>query len=162
MDTPKLLLTAQDIDQMAGEHKVHFLNPNAERLNKSLGDAVGLQYLGVHIIHVDTGKESTEYHLHHYEEEAVYVLSGSGTLIIGGDQYPIAHGDFFGFPRNTAAHSIINDGTQTLICLVMGQRLDQDVTDYPKQGKRLYRNSGEWNLVDLKDISVLRKPRDGS
>ena len=73
MDTPKLLLTAQDIDQMAGEHKVHFLNPNAERLNKSLGDAVGLQYLGVHIIHVDTGKESTEYHLHHYEEEAAEI-----------------------------------------------------------------------------------------
>jgi len=34
----------------------------------------------------------------------------------------------------------------------MGQRLEQDVTDYPHQGKRLYRNSGEWNLVDLADI----------
>ena len=157
MNTRKFLLTAQDIDQMAGDRKVHFLNPNAVRLNKSLGDAVGLQHMGVHIIHVESGKESTEYHKHHYEEEGIFVLSGSGTVVIEGDQYPIAKGDFLGFPRRTAAHSIVNDGSGTLICLVMGQRLDQDVTDYPKQGKRLYCNSGEWNLVDLKDVRKLRK-----
>ncbi len=39
----------------------------------------------------------------------------------------------------------------------MGQRLEQDVADYPKKKKRLYRNSGEWNLVDLKNISNPRK-----
>ena len=53
MDTRKFLLTAQDIDQMAGDRKVHFLNPNAVRLNKSLGDAVGLQHMGGHIIIAD-------------------------------------------------------------------------------------------------------------
>lgn len=35
----------------------------------------------------------------------------------------------------------------------MGQRLEQDVADYPNQGKRLYRNSGNWDLVELKNIS---------
>jgi len=27
------------------------------------------------------------------------------------------------------------------------------VADYPDKGKRLYRNSGQWNLVDLTDIN---------
>lgn len=153
MDTRKLLLKATEIAGMAGEHKVHFLNPNAVRLSKSLGDAIGLNHLGVHLVQVEPGKESTEYHIHQYEEESVYVLAGKGTVIIGGDRYAVEKGDFFGFPRNTAAHNIINDGTETLEFVAMGQRLQQDVADYPEKKKRLYRNSGEWNLVDMQDMS---------
>ncbi len=72
--------------------------------------------------------------------------------MIDGETYAFEKGDFVGFPRNTAAHAITNDGEETLICLVAGQRLEQDVADYPNRGKRLYRNSGEWNLVDLQYI----------
>jgi uncharacterized cupin superfamily protein len=157
METRKLLLKAADIDGMAGERKVHFLNPNAVRINKSLGDAVGLSQIGVHIISVEPGKASTEYHKHLYEEECVLVLSGRGTVTIEGDRYAFGKGDFVGFPRNTAAHAIVNDGDETLVCLVVGQRLPQDVSDYPNQGKRLYRNSGEWNLVDFQHLCDPRK-----
>ena len=55
MDTRKLLLKATDIENMTGERKVHFLNPNAVRINKSLGDAVGLNQIGVHLIYVEPG-----------------------------------------------------------------------------------------------------------
>lgn len=157
METRELLLKAADIEQMVGEHKVHFLNSNAVRINKSLGDAVGLSQIGVHIIYVEPGKETTEYHKHFYEEECVYVLSGKGSLIIEDDSYQFEKGDFVGFPQNTAAHSILNDGDEMLICLVMGQRLQHDVADYPNKGKRLYRNNGEWNLVDIQHISNPRK-----
>lgn len=157
METRKLLLKAADIEQMDGERKVHFLNPNAVRINKSLGDAVGLNHIGVHIIYVEPGKDTTEYHKHLYEEECVYVLSGQGSLVIEGDAFQFEKGDFVGFPRNTAAHTIVNDGDEMLICLVMGQRLQQDVADYPNKGKRLYRNSGKWDLVDIQQIHDPRK-----
>lgn len=152
METRKLLLKAADIEAMAGQRKVHFLNARAVRINKSLGDAVGLNHIGVHMVTVAPGNEATEYHQHYYEEECVYVLAGSGTVDIEGDRYSLAAGDFVGFPRRTAAHTIVNDGSEILVFLVMGQRLEQDVADYPRQGKRLYRNSGEWNLVDLDQI----------
>ena len=42
----------------------------------------------------------------------------------------------------------MNDGTEPLVCLVIGQRLAQDVVDYPRTGKRLYRNSGQRDMVD--------------
>ena len=157
METRKLLLKAVDIENMAGERKVHFLNPNAVRIGKSLGDATGLNHIGVHIISVEPGRDTTEYHKHLYEEECVYVLSGKGTLMIEGEAYAFEKGDFVGFPRNTAAHGIVNDGDAMLVCLVMGQRLQQDVSDYPNKGKRLYRNSGDWNLVDTQHISDPRK-----
>jgi len=153
MDKHPLLLTAADISTMPGDKRIHFLNPNAVRLNKSLGDAVGLTQIGVHIITVQPGRDSTETHKHYYEEECVYVLSGKGTAIIDGERFEIGPGDFLGLPANRAAHNIINDGDKALVCLVMGQRLEQDVADYPDKGKRIYRYGGQWDLVDMADIS---------
>ncbi len=153
MKNSKLIIKASEIESMSGEKKVHFLNSNAEKISKSLGDVVGLKNIGVHILYVEPGKETTEYHKHYYEEECIYILSGSGELVIEGDSFQFAEGDFVGFPTDTAAHSLLNNGTETLICLVMGQRQEQDVADYPNQGKRLYRNSGHWDLVELQNIS---------
>ncbi len=165
MDKHKLLLKATDIAAMPGEKRIHFLNSNAIRINKSLGDAVGLTQLGVHIISVKPGHDTTEYHKHFYEEECVYILSGRGTAIIDGEYHTVGPGDFLGFPRNTAAHNIINDGDEMLQCLIMGQRLEQDVADYPEKNKRLYRNSGQWDLVDITDIKepqrIFLPPDDG-
>jgi uncharacterized cupin superfamily protein len=85
------------------------------------------------------------------------VLSGKGTLTIGSEKFPFERGDFVGFPADTEAHSLTNSGSDTLVCLVMGQRLEQDVADYPNQRKRLYRNTGKWDLVDLQNIIDPRK-----
>ena len=153
MKNSKLIIKASEIETMNGEEKVHFLNPNAVKISKSLDDVVGLKNIGVHILYVEPGKKTTEYHKHYYEEECIYILSGRGELVIGDDSFQFAEGDFVGFPTDTAAHSLLNNGTDTLICLVMGQRLEQDVADYPNQGKRLYRNSGHWDLVELQNTS---------
>ena len=153
MQSRSLILNAKDIESIEGERRVHFLNPNAERICKSLGDAVGLNNIGVHLIIVEPGKDTTEYHKHYYEEECIYVLSGSGTLVVEGESFQFEKGDFVGFPANTAAHSLKNTGSETLVFLVMGQRLEQDVADYPNQKKRLYRNSGRWELVEIANIT---------
>jgi uncharacterized cupin superfamily protein len=147
-----MYLSAASIASMEGVRRVHFLNPEAIRTNKSLGDAVGLKNLGIHLISIAPGDKSTEFHVHHYEEEAMYVLSGRGTAVIGATTHRIGPGDFIGFPTNGVAHETINDGAEPLVCLVVGQRLQHDVTDYPRKGKRLYRSSGERNLVDHANI----------
>ncbi len=153
MNKHNLILKSTDITAMSGEKRIHFLNPNAVRINKSLGDAVGLTQIGVHIISVKPGHDTTEYHKHFYEEECVYILSGRGAAIIDGERYTVEPGDFLGFPRGVAAHNIVNDGDDLLQCLVMGQRLEQDVADYPDKNKRLYRNNEQWDLVNITDIS---------
>ncbi len=56
---------------MAGQLKRHFLNDEAVRRNKSLGAAVGLKHLGVHLIEVEPGAKSTELHSHHCERLAL-------------------------------------------------------------------------------------------
>lgn len=153
-DVPTLIKAAE-IEAMEGLEKVHFRNPNAVRINKSLGDLTGLTGLGFHIIEIAPGHESTEHHVHYFEDECVYVLSGEATAIIGAEEHAIGPGDFLGHRKGGPAHSIRNTGTQTLRCIVAGQRLDHDVADYTRQGKRIYRNAGlAWNLVDLGAIET--------
>ena len=62
-----MYLSAKAIAEMPGQKKTHFLNDNAVRLNKSLGDAVGLKNIGVHIITVQPGHLSTEFHVHLFD-----------------------------------------------------------------------------------------------
>ncbi|MBM7067474.1 cupin domain-containing protein [Actibacterium sp. 188UL27-1] len=153
MDTDKYLVTREEIAAMAGLDKTHFLNPQARRVNKSLGDLTGLTGLGFHIIEVEPGDETTEHHMHYYEDECVYVLDGTATAYTGETAQEIKAGDFLGYRKGGLAHSIRNTGTDTFRCIVVGQRLDHDMADYTRLNKRIYRNAGmKWNLVDIEAI----------
>lgn len=143
------LVTREEIDGMEGLKKTHFLNDNAVRINKSLGDLAGLTGLGFHIIEVEPGHQTTEHHMHHHEDECVYILEGEATAYIGTEAHQVKAGDFLGYRKGGLAHSIANTGDITLRCIVVGQRLPHDVGDYTKLGKRIYRNEGmAWTLVD--------------
>lgn len=147
------IIKKTEIASMAGQKKTHFLNQNAQRLNKSLGDLAGLKNLGFHMVEVEPGFESTEYHVHHDEDECVYILSGSATVTIDDIDYEVGEGDFIGYPAGGYAHTMKNTGSDTLVCLVAGQRLDHDTGDYPHQKKRIYRNKNrEADVVDLSDV----------
>ncbi|MGR3542400.1 MAG: cupin domain-containing protein [Hasllibacter sp.] len=153
------VLKAARIAAMDGVRKGHFLNPEAVRTGRSLGDAAGLTGIGVHLIEVAPGRDSTEHHAHHHEEEAVFVLSGEGVAVIGDEEVAIGPGDFVGHPRGGPAHHVRATGSAPLRMLVMGQRLAHDVCDYPRAGRRLYRNAGmAWNLVDL---AAVEEPEAG-
>lgn len=142
---------------MAGQRKVHSLNDNAVRLNKSLGDVAGLKNIGVHLITVQPGHSSTELHAHGAEEECIYVLSRSGITTIGTESHHIGPGDFIGCPLNGVAHCMQAEGSEPLVCLVIGQRLSHDVADYPNLKKRLNRSNGEWNVVDHSNIEHIKR-----
>ena len=149
----KYLLKSTEIAAMQGLAKTHFLNPNARRLNKSLGDLTGLTGLGFHIIEVEPGAETTEYHVHHFEDEAVYVLEGSATATIGDKDHQIGPGDFIGYRRGGLAHTIVNTGRGVLKMIVVGQRLAHDVGDYPRKGQRIWRNAGlPWDLAAMEAV----------
>ena len=56
--------------------------------------------------------------------------------------------------RSINEHSLQCQGQDVLRCIVVGSRLACDVVDYPKLGKRHFRNAGlPWSLVDQDRIT---------
>ncbi len=150
----RYVVKAHEIEAMEGVAKTHFLNPNAKRVNKSLGDLTGLTGIGVHLIEVPPGAASTEFHLHHHEDECAYVLTGTGVVRIGEEEFEIGPGDFIGYRAGGLPHTMLNTSQGPLRCLVVGERRPHDVGDYPERSKRIFRHEGlPWQVVDMDAIT---------
>ncbi|TPX69302.1 hypothetical protein SpCBS45565_g02569 [Spizellomyces sp. 'palustris'] len=151
------LLSAETIARMKPEERSHFLDTEAKRNTLSLGDTVGLEHLGVHLVRVPPGSPSTVLHWHTGDEEWIYVLSGRGMAemtVLEGDlgagvdgrsaddveveTKDIGPGDFLGFKRSGRAHNLVNTGTEDLVYLLGGERNSHDQCTYPKLGKTLH------------------------
>lgn len=147
------LLTAQQIQQQPEQVFTHPLNPEATRHTQSLGDAVGLERLGLHRVRVEPGKASTQFHYHHHEEEFLYILSGRGIAEIGDAQYEVGPGDFMGFTAPSLPHSLSNPFAEDLVYLMGGERREYDVCDYPRIARRQFRSHHLRQLVDWTEES---------
>ncbi|MGB3309181.1 MAG: cupin domain-containing protein [Nodosilinea sp.] len=145
------LLTAAAIAALPEAVFVHPLNPRAIRHGKSLGDETGLHHLGIHLVRVEPGHDSTQYHVHQAEEEFIYILSGRGMAELGEETVEVGPGDFMGFVPGGLAHSLSNPFTEDLVYLVGGMRLNFDICDYPQVNTRLYRRGLKRDYVDLEE-----------
>ena len=151
MDKPNLyLMRATDIAAHAQEFS-HPWNPNSLMRGTQLARSVGLKRTGVNFIRVPAGKESFVYHSHRYEEEWMYVLAGSGVAFIDDQEFPIAAGDFMGFPTPSVAHLLRNTGTEDLVYLAGGENREFDVAEFPTLNKRMVRMGQQVDVYDADD-----------
>lgn len=146
------LLSAAAIAAMPECRRQHAFNPNGVRMTRSLGDACGLSQVGVHLVRVEPGHDSTEYHTHSHDEEWIYILSGRGVTEIGDERHEVKAGDFMGFTVNSAPHGMTNPFKEDLVYLVGGTRQPYDVIDYPHSGIRSYKYDGRRDNVLLKNL----------
>lgn len=109
----------------------HQHNDNAIRYAIDLGHASGLTTLGVRLVTIRKGHESTEFHRHLNDEEFVYILSGRGIARVGERSIEVQAGDYLGYRKNGPAHSLSNPHDDDLIYLMAGTRSDVDICEYP-------------------------------
>jgi uncharacterized cupin superfamily protein len=146
-DKPCLIRRAE-IEALPEVRRPHPLDASLVRHTRSLGDAAGLQTIGVHLVRLEAGDTSSVQHYHHQDEEWVYILSGRGTTLIGDETLEVGAGDFMGFAAGSPPHNLSNPHQDDLVYLVGGNRWPFDVCDYPKIGKRRYRINGKNVYVD--------------
>lgn len=138
----------------------HPLNPKSEMHHVSLGDAAGLERMGVHLIRLAAGKESCVYHTHTNEEEWLFILAGRGVAEIDGQEYAVGPGDFMGFSTPSVGHHLRNDGDDDLMYLVGGERKDVEIAEFPNLGKIVIRSGGVVDIVDREDVQRIWPPKD--
>ena len=59
------LLKAAAIATMEESRNVHPFNEKAIRHTRSIGDLLGLSQIGIHLVRLESGNESTQFHFHH-------------------------------------------------------------------------------------------------
>lgn len=144
----KPLLTAAEI-RTAARTFSHPWNERSRVIGTHLSALTGLQRTGVSLVRVPAGKESFCYHVHHREEEWVYVLAGHGTVEIGEAEHAVGPGDFIAFPAAGEAHHLRNTGSEDLVYLMGGENLEHEIADFPRLGKRIVRLGEEIQVFDL-------------
>ena len=105
--------------------------------------------LGLHLVRLKPGRDSTEFHFHHGTDEFIYILEGRGRGRVGDDNFEVNAGDCLGFPALGPAHVLSNPFDADLLYLCGGTRATNDVCDYPEAGKRLLVSGKERHFESL-------------
>lgn len=145
------LLKRASIEAMTEQVVVHQFNDNAVRHTRTLSGLTGLQRIGIHLIRIEPGRDSTTHHYHEADEEFIYILSGRGLVSIGDEAYEVSAGDFMGFPTPSPAHSMTNCGEEDLLYLMGGERNLPDVVYYPRIQRSLIKTDSRRRWLDWKD-----------
>ncbi len=154
-NTQNYILTKSDINSIPETKHVHQFNEKAIRHTVSLSDVVGLTKFGLHLVRVEPGDETTQYHYHEESDEFIYVLSGELSLRYDEDTYKLGAGDFVGFPAHGAAHSMHNNSNSDAIYLMGGSRPPIDITIYPDIDRKMYKIHGKKEFVDLENLGQI-------
>jgi len=132
----------------------------ADRLRRRLGDAVGFQTLGVNLTTLPPGCRSSMRHWHEVEDEMVFVLSGTLTLIDDDGETEVGSGEAAGFPGGVAnAHHFVNRGDEDVVLLEIGTRptadrchyADHDLIAHDQDGKTWFTTRDGTPITETKE-----------
>ncbi len=104
----------------------------AGRIKQRLGDVAGLKNFGVNLVHLAPGSQSALRHWHSRQDEFIYVLSGTLTLMTDAGEQTLTAGMAAGFPAGEAnGHHLVNRSDAVATYLEVGDRSSGDAVTYP-------------------------------
>ncbi|MBS0251226.1 MAG: cupin domain-containing protein [Proteobacteria bacterium] len=139
-----------------------FFSRMAKREKRPLGDIFGLKNFGVNLTRLLPGGESALLHRHSKQDEFVYILDGTPTLVTDTGEIDMEPGMCAGFPAAGIAHHLVNRTTRDVVYLEIGDRTPGDEGSYPSNDlKASLGPDGKW-VFTRKDGSGGGAPSDRS
>jgi uncharacterized cupin superfamily protein len=122
-----------------------FFSRMALRQKRPLGDLFGLKNFGVNLTTLLPGGESALLHRHTRQDEFVYVVQGTPTLVTDVGEALLSPGMCAGFPASGTAHHLVNRTSEPVTYLEIGDRTPGDEASYPADDLRAALGSdGKW------------------
>jgi uncharacterized cupin superfamily protein len=122
-----------------------FASRMAGRLKRPLGDLFGLTNFGVNLTALVPGAISALRHAHSRQDEFIYILKGRPTLRTNAGDTVLEPGMCAGFKAGTGdAHHLINQTTEEVVYLEVGDRTPGDQGSYPDDDIRAELSEGGW------------------
>jgi uncharacterized cupin superfamily protein len=149
--TNKKPINAKEIQEQARKslYPAPFASLINKRVKRKLGDYFDLTNFGVNLSELLPGGISALKHHHEKQDEFIYVLSGTPTLILGDDEHLLGPGDCFGFCKGSGlGHQLINKSDSVATYLEVGDRTPGDAVDYPDDDLQARsREDGSWVIL---------------
>ncbi len=102
------------------------------RERRPLGDLFGLTNFGVNLTRLAPGAMSALRHTHKKQDELVYVLQGTPTLVTNAGETLLGPGMCAGFKAGTGnAHRLVNETAEDVVYLEVGDRTPGESVEYP-------------------------------
>lgn len=119
------------------------------RLKRKLGEFFDLTAFGVNLTHLLPGASSALAHCHSKQDEFIFILEGTPTVILGTEEFALGPGDCYGFKAGAGiAHQLINRSDLEVIYLEMGDRTPGDRVEYPNDDLQATQlQNGAWLLM---------------
>jgi uncharacterized cupin superfamily protein len=125
-----------------------FFSRMSRREKRPLGDMFGLKNFGVNLTTLHPGGESALLHRHSMQDEFIYVLEGSPTLVTDQGEVPLSPGMCAGFPAQGLAHQLVNRTNEVVTYLEIGDRTPGDEGTYPADDlKAMLKPDGTWEFT---------------
>jgi len=125
-----------------------FASRVAGRDKTALGDLFGLRNFGVNLTRLEPGAQSALRHSHRVQDELVYVLQGTPTLVTDDGETELAPGMCAGFRAGTGnAHHLVNRSAADVVYLEIGDRTPGDEVSYPDDDIRAVLVDGRWVIT---------------
>jgi uncharacterized cupin superfamily protein len=104
----------------------------AGRTKRKLGDVFGLTNFGINLTHLEPGAASALFHWHQLQDEFIYVLEGTATVVFGEQEFSLVPGDCMGFKAGTGvAHQVVNRSEVPVSYIEVGDRTSGEGGGYP-------------------------------
>ena len=118
---------------------------------KRLGRYGGGSQVDVGIDVLKPGQYSNRFHYHLKEEEHIFILKGSATLILGARKYVMKERDYCCFPAGQrAGHHLFNYTQENCLFMTIGDNHPDEVVCFPNTGKARLRATG--HSVPIEDV----------
>ena len=125
-----------------------FASRMAGREKHPLGDLFGLTNFGVNLTRLVPNAASALRHAHSKQDEFIYILQGQPTLHTDEGRTRLSPGMCAGFKAGTGnAHHLINDTTEDVVYLEIGDRTPGDEGSYPDDDLQALLVEGRWKFV---------------
>ncbi len=132
MSNPVALAAASVAPKSGSSYPAEFKDTTHGRSKQALGDLFGLTQFGVNLTEIAPGAASALRHWHSHEDEFVFVMSGTLTLITDAGEEQLTAGMCAGFPAGVPnGHCLVNRSDQSATVLEVGSRDMRDVGNYP-------------------------------
>jgi uncharacterized cupin superfamily protein len=108
-----------------------FFSRMSRREKHPLGDLFGLRNFGVNLTRLMPGGESALLHRHSRQDEFVFIIEGTPTLVTDRGEVLLRPGMCAGFPAAGLAHHLVNRTDADVHYLEIGDRTPGDEGSYP-------------------------------